>query len=471
MALNSASDFVSKLGSSINLDVSGNVGINNASPGAQLDVTGLVHLLYNAPSTRPASVGSGGLSISSNYSNGSNEVDFWNVYNSAYVAFHWKQKTGASTHTDLATLGTGGFVVGAPTGGEQGGGTINAQGVFVNGVSVLALGGAANRIINGEMLIDQRNAGGSISLGAGGSYITDRFIGFRSGGSGTLSGQQVNNPGMTASMQFPKVLKFTVGTGAAPGSTDFTYFQHRIEGLNVADLAFGTASAKTITLSFWVYASVTGTFCVAFSNSAANRSYVATYTVNAANTWEQKTVTIPGDTTGTWLTDTGIGLTVTWDLGVGSSYQGTAGSWQAANLIGTSAAVKLISTAGATFHISGVQLQEGSSAINFVRRPYGQELSLCERYYETGVQPYLWLSALQSSGGTAGYGSIQFRTKKRVNPSISVSGWQYFSAGSPASYTPGGIGSVADRFTYQCTGATNYSGEVGTGTWTANSEL
>lgn len=468
--IDSTNNILSGLGAPITIDTAGNVGIG-VTPAAQLDVVGLVHALYNAPSTRPASDGTGGVSLTTNYSNGSFEADFWNVRDNAGSSFSFKQKTGAASHTDLMALATGGATFGSPTGGAQGAGTVNAQGVFVNGVSVTSLAGSVNRVINGEMLIDQRNAGGSVSIGGSATFPVDRFFALRSGGSATLTGQQVDSPNISAAMTHKKCLKFTVGTGAAPGTSDTSYVQHRIEGLNVADLAWGTANAKSVTLSFWVYSSVTGTFTVAMVNGAGNRSYISNYTINAANTWEQKTVTLTGDTSGTWATDNTNGLSLIWDLGSGSSFQSTADSWLASGAYATSGSTKLVSTAGATFHVTGVQFQDGSSASPFARRPHGQEQQLCERYYEVGTQPYYWFSALQSSGGTAGYGSVQFRTRKRAAPSMSVSGWQYLSAGTPTSYTPSGISQNVDRFTFQCTSATNYSGEFGAGSWFANSEL
>jgi hypothetical protein len=146
-------------------------------------------------------------------------------------------------------------------------------------------------------------------------------------------------------------------------------------------LAWGTASAQTVTLSFWVYSSLTGTFGGAVRNSAANRSYPFTYTISAANTWEQKSITIAGDTSGTWLTTNGIGLRLQFGLGVGTTYSTTANAWAAGNFLSATGATSVVGTSGATFYITGVQLEKGSTATSFDYRPYGTELQLAQRYY------------------------------------------------------------------------------------------
>ena len=156
-----------------------------------------------------------------------------------------------------------------------------------------------------------------------------------------------------------------------------------IEGYNVGDLAFGTASAKSITLSFWVRSSLTGTFGGVIKNTGAGtRSYPFTYSISSANTWEQKTITIAGDTSGSWATDNSCGMQVLFGLGVGSTYSGTAGAWAGSNLISATGAVSVLGTLNATWYITGVQLESGSTATDFERRPFATELSLCQRYYE-----------------------------------------------------------------------------------------
>jgi hypothetical protein len=235
-----------------------------------------------------------------------------------------------------------------------------------------------NRIINGAMVIDQRNAGASVTLPAGGKYAVDRFLGYNSSASAVMTGQQSS----TAPTGFSKSLLFTTTTGAAVVNVDYTQCRQIIEGYNVADLNFGTANAQTITLSFWVRGSITGTYGLAFTNGAEDRSRLTSYTINAANTWEQKTITIAGDTSGTWLTTNGSGLLVIWDLGGGSNNGGTVtGSWVAGVAQNLTGGVKLAATTGATLYISGVQLEIGSTATPFERRLYNQELANCQRYY------------------------------------------------------------------------------------------
>lgn len=232
-----------------------------------------------------------------------------------------------------------------------------------------------NRIINGDMRIDQRNAGAAVTTN--GSFPVDRFAALNDT-DGAFSAQQDT----VAPTGFVNSLKFTTTTAdSSLAATQYAAIQHRIEGLNVADLAWGTANAQPVTLSFWVRSSLTGTFGGNVSNNAANRSYPFTYTISASNTWEQKSVTIPGDTSGTWLTTNGIGVRVTFGLGAGSTYSGTAGAWAGATYVSATGAVSVIGTLNATWYITGVQLEVGSVATPFERRPYGTELALCQRYY------------------------------------------------------------------------------------------
>ena len=235
-----------------------------------------------------------------------------------------------------------------------------------------------NRIINGAMVIDQRNAGASVTIPAtGGQYTLDRWA----AGASQASKYSVQQS-TTAPAGFINSLKVTSASAYSVGSGDLFYILQNIEGLNVADLAWGTANAKTVTLSFQVYSSLTGTFGGAIQNSAVNRSYPFSYTISSANTWTTISVTIAGDTSGTWLTTNGIGISVLFGLGVGTTYSGTAGSWSGSALYSATGATSVVGTNGATFYITGVQLEVGSQATNFEWRPYGMELALCQRYFQ-----------------------------------------------------------------------------------------
>jgi hypothetical protein len=235
-----------------------------------------------------------------------------------------------------------------------------------------------NRIINGAMVIDQRNAGASVTP-TDQQYLVDRWLAGLTQSS-KFSVQQ-NAAAVTPPTGFSYYLGVTSLSSYSVGSTDAFNVQTRIEGFNTADLAWGTANAKTVTLSFWVRSSLTGTFGGNISNSGASRVYAFSYTISVANTWEQKSITIAGDTTGTWLTTNGIGVSIVFVLGYGSSYQGTANVWNAGSYYSPTGATSVVGTNGATFYITGVQLEQNTSATPFERRLYGQELANCQRYY------------------------------------------------------------------------------------------
>ena len=234
-----------------------------------------------------------------------------------------------------------------------------------------------NRIINGDMRIDQRNAGAATANTISG-YTVDRWAVFQSV-TGKLIAQQ-NAGSVTPPSGFTNYLGVTSQSAYSVGSSDFYLIDQRVEGFNVSDLGWGTASARPVTLSFWVRSSLTGTFGASLRNASENRSYPFTYTISAANTWEYKTVTIPGDTSGTWGTGNGIGIEILIGLGVGTTVSGTAGAWAGANYLGATGATSVVGTNGATFYLTGVQLEVGTAATPFERRQYGQELALCQRY-------------------------------------------------------------------------------------------
>jgi hypothetical protein len=247
--------------------------------------------------------------------------------------------------------------------------------------SISGLGyGFKNRIINGAMMIDQRSNGGSTSIQVTTSYATcDRWaVGASQNSKFTVQSST------TAPSGFVNSLLATSSSAYSITSTDNFQLEQRIEGLNCSDLAWGTASASAVALSFWVRSSLTGTFGGSLRNSAGDRSYPFSYTINAANTWEQKTINITGDVSGTWLTTNGVGIRVGFSLGSGSTLSGTASSWAGANYLSATGATSVVGTSGATFYITGVQLEKGSTATSFDYRPYSTELALCQRYCQTG---------------------------------------------------------------------------------------
>jgi hypothetical protein len=280
-----------------------------------------------------------------------------------------------------------------------------------------------NRIINGAMVIDQRNAGASVTFGAGAAYTLDRWFG-TSTAANKFSLQQ-NAGSVTPPVGFSNYLGITSLTAYSVAAGDTFYIQQSIEGFNTSDLAFGTASAKTITLSFQVYSSLTGTFGGALLNSAANRSYPFNYTVSSANTWTPISVTIAGDTTGTWVGGTNeMGLGIRFGLGSGATFSGTAGAWAAGNFVQPTGSTSVVGTNGATFYITGVQLEVGTQATSFEYRQYGTELALCQRYYfASGSNFAIWQGYTVTSVtyNTAAYLPVTMR----ATPTITATGTSF----------------------------------------------
>jgi hypothetical protein len=280
--------------------------------------------------------------------------------------------------------------------------------------------GFKNRIINGACMIDQRKAGAAVT--SNDSFPVDRFRLTFANSTGAFSAQQTT----TAPAGFINSLKYTTTTAdASLGATEYAQLQQTIEGLNCSDLGWGTANAATVTLSFWCRSSQTGTFGGSLRNSAGNRSYPFSYTVSSANTWEQKSITIAGDTSGTWLTTNGVGMYVHFGMGVGSTYSGTAGTWAAGTYLGVTGGVNLIATLNADFYITGVQLEKGSTATSFDYRPYTTELQLCQRYYEKSYNIDVVPATVTNTGAIstfpaayAVYFPIQYKVQKRTSPTV-----------------------------------------------------
>ena len=248
---------------------------------------------------------------------------------------------------------------------------------FAQSVNIPNTFGFKNRIINGGMVIDQRNAGASVTP-TNGQYTLDRWQAIISQTS-KFTVQQ-NAGAVTRPVGFTNYLGLTSSSTYSVLTGDYFALYQGIEGFNCADLGWGTANAQPVTLSFWVRSSLTGTFGGSLKNNST-RSYPFTYTISSANTWEYKTITVVGDTTGTWDTNNSLGMYVSFGLGVGSTFSGTAGAWAGSNFVSATGATSVVGTNGATFYITGVQLERGSTATSFDFRPYGTELMLCQRYY------------------------------------------------------------------------------------------
>ena len=328
--------------------------------------------------------------------------------------------TGVSTITTLSATN----IIGVSTAG--------ITTVYIGSVNDGPISGARNRIINGDMRMDQRNAGTSVTVAdATATFGVDRFRFTESTSASSCTVQQVSD----APTGFTNSLKITVGTGGSASAGQVVQLCHPIEGYNWADLLYGSSSAKSFTIQFWVKSSLTGTYCFSIFNSAGNRSYVAEYTIIAANTWEYKTITVAGDTTGTWLTTNGAGAFINWDFGGGSNFNVTANTWGTTSYASrTTNQVNWISNSGATFYLTGVQLEPGTVATPFERRSYGQELALCRRYYKKGLAAqgnsnaaFFW-SYYGGSNGVKTF-DIDFASF-RASPNLSLlnnSNFQYYS--------------------------------------------
>jgi len=315
--------------------------------------------------------------------------------------------------------------------------------------------GFKNRIINGAMVIDQRNAGASFTP-VNDQFITDRFQSML-----TQTSKVTSQQSTTAPAGFINSLLVTSSSAYSVVSGDFFGIRQCIEGLNMTDFGWGASGASTVTLSFWVRSSLTGTFGGSIFNGGGNRSYPFSYTISAANTWEQKSITIAGDITGTWTYTNGKGLQLAFGLGVGTTYSGTAGSWSGNLYISATGATSVVGTSGATFYITGVQLEKGSTATGFDYRAWNVEKYLCERYCQTtypygtapgtniGFSGIVGRTGMQGVNGTGEiYQCTQFKQQMRASPTISF----YDAAGTAGKVT----------FTnYAVTDTNNISGSVG----------
>jgi len=268
--------------------------------------------------------------------------------------------------------------------------------------------GMKNRIINGAMAIDQRNLGAAVTNINATLYSCDRW-----GFLGTLSSKFTAQQSNSAPVGFTNSQLYTSLSAYSVTSADWFVFRQRIEGFNVNDLAWGAASAQTISVSFWVKSSIAGTFGGSISNSALNRSYPFSYVINTINTWEYKTVSIPGDTSGTWLTDNNTGIQLSFSLGAGATFSGAAGTWAGANYYSSTGATSIVGTSGATLAITGVQLEKGSTATSFESRFYGTEFRLCQRYYQELYENSVIGNCVSTTGWVS---ALSFPTFMRTSP-------------------------------------------------------
>ena len=322
-----------------------------------------------------------------------------------------------------------------------------ASGVLTNCTGV-NYNGLKNRIINGAMVIDQRKAGASVTATStvGFALTLDRFS-YRASVASKFTVQQ-NAGSVTPPAGFINYLGVTSSSAYSVSASDFFAVSQLVEGYNVSDFAWGTANAVAVTLSFKVYSSLTGTFGGSIASNGFTRSYPFTYTISSANTWTSISVTIPGDTSGTWLNTNGIGLLVVFGLGVGSTNSGTAGAWSATQYVSATGATSVVGTNGATFYITGVQLEKGSTATSFDYRPYGTELALCQRYFcktfNTATAPAQGITYTGSLGASPAHGLLTaawcFPVSMRSAATIVC-----YSVGDASSnwYSPAGPTSIA----------------------------
>jgi hypothetical protein len=332
------------------------------------------------------------------------------------------------------------------------------------------------------MVFDQRNAGASVTQTTGNLYPVDRFI--ITGSVASKFTAQQNAGSVTPPIGFTNYLGITSSSAYTVGAGENFNIRQYIEGYNTADLGWGTANAKTVTLSFWVYSSLTGTFGGSINNYAFNRSYPYSYTITSANTWQQVSVTIAGDTSGTWNTNNSGSLCIFWNLGCGTTNSGTAGSWSSNLYVSATGATSVVGTSGATFYITGVQLEAGTTASPFEYRQYGTEENLCLRYYEvligSGYYANSFAVARMDSASSA-ISVFQNRVIKRASPTYTASGaaTAYYNSTSKsctgADFAPSG-GTVGGRIQWLSlsSGAVNTAAHVDVGSGcllTASAEL
>jgi len=411
------------------IDSTGNVGIGTNSPSTY----GLLSVVSSTAGSAKISIQdtSGGsspaplLQFGVNNSNGFNTSDaarIWTTAATSSVAnLNFSAYNNGGTSSAQMILTGGNLLIGAANTAVLPTGYVSAANTF----------GFKNRIINGAMVIDQRNAGASVS-GTTGVYTVDRWTVQNNSGAARFNVQQ-NVNSVTPPVGYKYYLGVTSTSAYTVAATDVIGIQQFIEGYNIADLGWGASGAATITFSFWVRSSLTGTFGGSIVEGAAGTAFYAfTYTISAANTWEQKTVTIAGPTIGTWNSTNGRGPQVLFSMGTGSNFIGAAGSWTTSSYYAPTGATNLVATSAATFYITGVQLEKGSTATSFDYRSITTEFQLCSRYFQI-------YGGQNGSPNFQGYGSGDMNTvyplpvEMRTTPTGTTSGtWYKSNCGDPS---------------------------------------
>ena len=273
-----------------------------------------------------------------------------------------------------------------------------------------------NRLINGDMRVDQRNNG---AAGTAGGYTVDRWQ-YGTNVAGHFVWQRVAGP---ASSGFPYCLLLTSQAAYAPAASDGFAVYQAIEADMVSDLAWGTANAQPVTLSFWVFSSLAGLFSGCVRNFAATRSYPFSFNLSASS-WTKVAITIPGDTVGTWvMSGNAASVTVLFDLGSGSTLRGPAGAWAGTTYNGVTGAVSVVGTLNGQFAVTGVKLEIGSVTTPFNRQSLAKSMADCQRYYQNTTM------ACRSNAPAAGAiycSSVAFACMRAI-PTITATG-----AGSPS---------------------------------------
>ena len=348
-----------------------------------------------------------------------------------------------------------------------------------------------NRIINGDMRIDQRNNGSAVGTSVNG-YSVDRWQ-IQQSTTGKLNGGQ-NYNSVTTPSGFTNYLGVQSQSAYSISSTDYYTINQRIEGYNIADLGWGTSSAKTVTISFWVYSSLTGTFGGVLQNYGYSWNYPFTYTINSSNTWQYITVTITPPTSGSWQTGNSQGVNVIFGLGVGSTYSGTPGIWTSSNVLSATGATSVVAVNNATFYITGVQFEVGSVATSFDYRDFSRELMMCQRYFEisysqgtsigtsTAINRFSGFSAAYNSTTLNGTNEVPYKVVKRnstnsitfYSGSGTINTWQWTTNGaSGTNFTPSlnNYGDGGFEVSGSTSGITTGNIYGVTGHWTSSAEL